>query len=221
MGNDRKEAYDGFYNRFGKRMIDILLVIPILLLMLPFYVLIAQAILISDGSPVFYRPIRCGYKKRPFRITKFRTMVKNADQIGGGTTALGDTRITKIGRFLRKTKLDETSNLINVLKGDMSFVGPRPELLKYTDQYSGDELKIFEVRPGITDYSSLEFFNLDQIVGEKDADEMYEKKVLEKKNLLRIKYAETVSFRTDSSLFFRTIGRTFHSFADLIRIKRN
>lgn len=136
-------------------------------------------------------------------------MVKNADQIGGGTTALNDPRITKFGAFLRKTKLDETPQLFNILSGKMSFVGPRPELLKYTDNYSEDEKVILQVRPGITDYSSIEFINLDEVVGGENADEMYEKYVLKKKNELRIKYAEIVSFGTDFKLFFMTVGRVF------------
>ncbi len=132
-------------------------------------------------------------------------MIKNADKIGGGTTALHDPRITRVGRVLRKTKLDETANLISVILGKMSFIGPRPELLQYTDQYQGSEKEIFEVRPGVTDYSSLEFINLDEIVGSENADEMYEKYVLKKKNALRVRYAEEVSFGTDFRIFFRTV----------------
>ena len=102
-------------------------------------------------------------------------MVKNADKIGGGTTALHDPRITKVGNFLRKTKLDEIPQLGQVLQGKMSLIGPRPELLKYVNQYEGEEKDILQVRPGITDFSSIEFINLDEIVGGENADEMYEK----------------------------------------------
>jgi len=133
-------------------------------------------------------------------------MVKNADKIGGGTTALNDNRITKTGRILRKTKLDETANLINILNGTMSFIGPRPELIQYTDKYKGREREILMVRPGVTDFSSMEFINLDEIVGAENADQMYEKYVLKKKNQLRIKYAENVSFMTDMIIFFSTVG---------------
>ena len=200
------KAYDKFYNRVGKRLIGFVLSVPLIIGMLPFYLLISIAIVIDDGFPVFYRPLRGGYKNRNFRITKFRTMVKNADQIGGSTTADHDPRITRVGRFLRKTKLDETTNLFNILLGTMSFVGPRPELLQYTTKYQGQEKEILEVRPGITDYSSLTFINLDEIVGSDDPDTMYEKLVLKKKNALRIQYAETVSFFTDVKLFIKTIG---------------
>lgn len=163
--------------------------------------------MIEDGSPVFYRPLRGGYKNKPFHIFKFRSMVKNADKIGGGTTALHDPRITKVGNFLRKTKLDEIPQLFNIINGTMSFIGPRPELLRYTDQYEDEEKLIFEVRPGITDFSSIEFINLDEIVGQGDADEMYEKYVLKRKNALRIKYAKEVSFGTDVKLFSLTVWR--------------
>lgn len=198
-------GYKGLYNRFFKRILDLLLAIIFLVALLPVILIIAIAIVIDSGFPVFYRAQRGGYKNKPFRIFKFRTMVKNADKIGGGTTALNDSRITKVGNFLRKTKLDEVANLLSIIKGDMSFIGPRPELLQYTDEYEGAEKYILEVRPGITDYSSIEFINLDEIVGSENADEYYEKYVLKKKNLLRIKYAATVSFSTDLKLFWLTV----------------
>lgn len=199
--------YNGIYNRFFKRIIGLLLAIILLAILWPFYFIISLAVAIEDGFPVFYRPQRGGYHNNPFRIFKFRSMVKNADKIGGGTTALNDPRITKVGNFLRKTKLDEIPQLFNIIGGSMSFIGPRPELLRYTDQYEGEEKLIFEVRPGITDFSSIEFINLDEIVGQGDADEMYEKYVLKKKNALRIKYAKEVSFGTDVKLFSLTVWR--------------
>lgn len=135
-------------------------------------------------------------------------MVKNADKIGGGTTAFHDSRITKVGNFLRKTKLDEIPQLGQVFLGKMSLIGPRPELLKYVKQYKGEEKDILQVRPGITDYSSIEFINLDEIVGgEANADEMYEQRVLPEKNKLRVKYAHTVSLSTDIKLLFLTIWK--------------
>ena len=202
-----RPAYMGVYNRLFKRIIDFSLALILLVFAIPVYIVIGILIAADDGFPIFYRPLRGGYKGRPFRIIKFRTMVKNADQIGGGTTAMNDPRITKIGRFLRKSKLDETANLLNVLIGNMSFIGPRPELLQYTEQYDEGERIILMVRPGVTDYSSIEFISLDEIVGAENADEMYEKHVLKRKNELRIKYAETVSLGTDVKLFAVTVGR--------------
>ena len=196
---------DGIYNRYIKRVLDLVLAVVFAVILAPIYLILALAVVVDTGLPVFYRAERGGYRNRPFRIFKFRSMVKNADKIGGGTTALNDSRITKVGNVLRKTKLDEIPQLFNIIKGDMSFIGPRPELLRYTSQYEGEELLIHRVRPGITDYSSIEFINLDEIVGGENADEMYEKYVLKRKNELRVKYAKTVSFTTDFKLLFITI----------------
>ena len=206
-GGGRKPAYERFYNRRGKRCLDFILAIAGLAVVSPLYIVISILIVADTGFPVFYRPLRGGYRGKPFRIFKFRTMVRNADKIGGGTTALNDSRITKVGTVLRKTKLDETANLINILLGTMSFIGPRPELLQYTDRYQGCEKKILMVRPGVTDFSSIEFINLDEIVGAENADEMYEKYVLEKKNKLRVRYAENVSLKTDIYIFVVTIWK--------------
>lgn len=197
-------AYAGIYNRYLKRVLDVCVAAIALLILWPLYLVIAVLIVADDGFPVFYRADRGGYQGIPFRICKFRTMVKNADRLGGGTTSLHDPRITKTGNFLRKTKLDEIPQLGQVLTGKMSLVGPRPELLQYVSRYQGEELDILKVRPGITDYSSVEFINLDEIVGDSNADEMYEKYVLQKKNALRIRYAHTVSFRTDVQILLKT-----------------
>lgn len=205
-----KDAYDGIYNRHVKRMLDFLICCVALLVLWPLYLVIGIFIAIEDGFPVFYRADRGGYQGKKFRICKFRTMVKNADKIGGGTTALHDSRITKVGNVLRKTKLDEIPQLGQVVLGKMSLVGPRPELLRYVSQYTKTQQAILQVRPGITDFSSIEFINLDEIVGGDNADEMYERLVLEKKNKLRLKYAQSVSFRTDVYILFKTLAAVGH-----------
>ena len=202
---EKKAAYEGIYNRFVKRGLDICISGGAILILWPFYLIVGALIAAEDGLPVLYRAERGGYRGKTFRICKFRTMVKNADRIGGGTTSLHDPRITKVGNFLRKTKLDEIPQLFQVFLGEMSLVGPRPELLQYVKQYSGEELDILQVRPGITDYSSVEFINLDEIVGEQNADEMYEKYVLKKKNALRVRYAHTVSLKTDVYILIKTV----------------
>ncbi len=199
----KKLGYERIYNRFFKRIIDFFIALFLLIAALPFFVVISLIIVIDSGFPIFYKPLRDGYKSKPFHIYKFRTMVKDADK-GDGTTALNDPRITRAGKYLRKLKLDEIPQLINVLNSTMSFIGPRPELLKYTERYDGEEKLILQVRPGITDFSSIEFINLDEIVGEENPDEMYEKYVLKKKNELRVKYAKEVSLKTDISLFAKT-----------------
>lgn len=214
-------GYNSIYNRFLKPVLGFFLSLTLFFILWPLYLLIALAIAVESGFPVIYSPLRGGYKQKPFHIYKFRSMVKNADMIGGGTTALNDPRITKIGNFLRKTKLDEIPQLFNIMRGNMSFIGPRPELLRYTDLYEGEEKIILEVRPGITDFSSIEFINLDEIVGQGNADEMYEKYVLKKKNQLRIKYAKEVSFATDARLFALTVCRVMGKAFSFIILKKH
>jgi aryl-alcohol dehydrogenase-like predicted oxidoreductase/lipopolysaccharide/colanic/teichoic acid biosynthesis glycosyltransferase len=196
----------GIYNRFVKRMIDFLIALILIIVLSPLILILMLLQLIFSGWPIFYTPLRGGYKNKPFHIIKFRTMVRHAEDLGGGTTALDDKRITKFGKLLRKTKIDEFPQLFNCLSGKMSFIGPRPELLKYVNQYQGLDKYIMEVRPGITDYSSIHFINLDEVVGSGDADKMYEEKVLKVKMQLRLQYVNDISFATDFKIFFKTIG---------------
>lgn len=203
-----RAGYCGFYNRIIKRIVDFILSLVAAVVVTPIVFVIGIFIAIEDGFPVLYTPLRGGYRGKAFRIFKLRTMYKDADKLGG-TTALNDPRITRMGKALRKLKLDELPQVYNVLLGSMSFIGPRPELLRYTEAYKDEERIILEVRPGITDFSSIEFISLDEIVGTENADEMYEKYVLEKKNKLRIRYAKEVSFGTDVSLFFKTVTAVF------------
>lgn len=206
-----------FYNDYLKRSIDLVLAVLFFILLLPCLILIAILVKCNSEGPVLYRALRGGYHDIPFKILKFRTMVVNADKIGGNTTALNDPRITKIGRILRKTKLDELPQLINIIKGEMSFVGPRPEVLAYTSQYTEEEKRILSVRPGITDISSLRYIALDEVVGAVDADEYYEKHVLHAKNLLRLEYVDKQSFGFDAKLFFLTIWGVFKKIFKLIK----
>lgn len=193
------------YNRFVKRCIDFILGLILFIICIPFYIVITIAISSYDGFPVLYKAPRGGYHNKTFKICKFRSMVKNADRIGGYTTAFNDPRVTRVGAVLRKSKLDEIPQLINILKGEMSFVGPRPEVLEYVNRFTGLEKYILEVRPGITDYSSIKFANLDEIVGEKDADDFFQREILGQKNALRVQYVAEVSFATDVKIFFMTI----------------
>lgn len=193
------------YNKYAKRLVDALLAFIFLLLLSPFFLIISLLIKLDSKGPIFYRALRGGYHNIPFKILKFRTMVVNADKIGGNTTALNDSRITKMGKILRKTKLDELPQLINIIKGDMSFIGPRPEVLVYTSRYSEEEKRILSVRPGITDISSLNYISLDEVVGAVNADEYYEKYVLHHKNRLRLEYVDHQSAWLDIKLFFLTL----------------
>lgn len=196
---------NGIYNRFGKRMIDLLLALLLFIIILPLYIIVSLAIVLDTGTPVIYRGLRGGYKNKPFRIMKFRTMVKNAEGLGGPTTALHDPRITRVGFFLRRTKLDEIPQLVNIIKGDMSFVGPRPEVMKYVEQFQGIEKYILQVRPGITDWSSLTFSNMDSVVGDGDVDKYFVENILPKKNELRVKYVAELSFKNDVTIFIETV----------------
>ena len=198
-------ASNGIYNRYIKRLLDFFLASFALVFLLPVLLIISIVIVIDSGFPILYLANRGGYRGKNFRICKFRSMVKNADKIGGGTTALNDRRITRVGKVLRKTKLDELPQLFNIIGGSMSFIGPRPELTQYTDLYDHIEKYILAVRPGITDFSSIEFINLDEIVGEQNADEFYEKYIYKRKNYLRLKYVSEISFWTDCHLFFDTL----------------
>lgn len=201
------EQHKKIYNKIFKRIGDLFLSILIFLILLPIFLIVSLLIVLESGFPILYKADRGGYHGKTFKICKFRSMVKDADKIGGGTTALNDSRITKVGNFIRKTKIDELPNLLNIIKGEMSFIGPRPELLRYTNQYIKTEKLILEVRPGITDFSSIEFINLDEIVGTVNADENYEKLVLPKKNKLRLKYVANISFITDAKIFFLTVEK--------------
>ena len=131
-------------------------------------------------------------------------MVVDAEDLGGPSTALNDPRITRIGRFLRKYKFDELPQLLNILKGEMSFVGPRPQVEKYTRLYTGEEKDILSVKPGITDYASIYFIDLDAVLGDGDVDEKYLRDIEPVKNKLRIKYVQEHNFWVDMKILFMT-----------------
>jgi len=176
-----------------------------IIILIPVFVVIAVLVKLDSSGPVLYRGIRAGRHGKVFRIFKFRTMVDNAEKLGGGTTALDDPRVTRVGAFLREYKLDEFPQLFNVIKGEMSIVGPRPELLQYTLKYSESEKCILDVKPGITDFSSIKFASLDKAVGSEDADRTYEENVLHEKNRLRIKYVKERSLMLDMKLVILTV----------------
>jgi lipopolysaccharide/colanic/teichoic acid biosynthesis glycosyltransferase len=197
------------WNDVVKRAFDIAGATFGLIVLSPILAGIALAIKITDPGPIFYRGIRTGRYGKPFRIYKFRSMVVNAEQCGGTTTGQSDSRITRVGSFLRKYKFDELPQLINVLVGDMSFVGPRPEVAEYTNQYNQEEQRILSVRPGITDYSSIEFHDLQQVVGHEAPDETYRNRVLPRKMELRLRYAREQSFLGDMKILLLTFWVLF------------
>lgn len=166
----------------------------------------------DSPGPVFYRPWRGGREGKPFHIFKFRSMVVNADKIGGPTTSGDDPRVTRSGRFIRRFKLDELSQLINVLLGDMSLVGPRPEVVEKVERYSEQEKKTLALRPGITDWASI--WNSDEggvLEGALDADAVYEEVIRPTKMKLQLEYLKNHSFFVDLKIIFYTFCRLFNS----------
>lgn len=189
-----------------KRLFDFISSFIGLILLSPLLVFISLWIRRDSKGPVFYRGLRVGKNGQPLRIFKFRTMVENADKIGGPSSAEDDPRITRIGKFLRKYKLDELPQLMNVLKGEMSLVGPRPEVPSEVATYSEEEKKILSVRPGITDLASLKFHNEGEILkGSSDPHQTYREKIRPEKLRLALHYVHNHSFLTDLKIILKTL----------------
>jgi lipopolysaccharide/colanic/teichoic acid biosynthesis glycosyltransferase len=192
-----------------KRIFDVVAATAGILVLSPLLVLIAIAIKLDSRGSVLYRGVRVGLNGRRFRMLKFRTMILNAEALGTAT-AQRDRRITRIGRFLRKYKLDELPQLVNVVRGEMSLVGPRPEVEEHTSVYNDEEQIILTVRPGITDYSSIRFANLGELLGGDDpetANRVFIETYRAEKNRLRIDYVRNRSFLGDLGIIFKTLGR--------------
>jgi len=194
-----------------KRIFDIMLVVPGLVVTAPCFLCIALAIRLESSGPVFYNGVRIGKNGKPFRMHKFRSMVQNADKIGGPSTAGDDPRLTRTGKFLKKFQLDELPQLFNVLKGDMSLVGPRPEVPYYVDMMSADEKQtILSVRPGMTDWASLWNFHEGEILrGATDPEKEYQEKIRPEKIRLQMQYVREQNFLGDLNIIFQTIVKIF------------
>ena len=173
----------------------------------PIFFVIAVGITLDSRGPVFYRGVRIGRHGRPFRIFKFRTMGPDAEQVGSTSTGQNDPRVTRVGRWLRPWKLDELPQLFNVLKGEMSIVGPRPEVEEHTSAYTEEEKIILSVLPGITDYASIRFFNLNELVGSEDPRRVFIEKYRAEKNSLRVAYVRNQSMWTDFRIIWLTFAR--------------
>lgn len=191
-----------------KRLLDIALSLLGLVCLLPFLLLCAVLVKFSSQGPIIFVQQRIGRAFRPFRILKFRTMVHDAPKLGAVITVGEDPRITPIGRILRKTKMDELPQLVNVLTGDMSLVGPRPEAPKYVDMFREDYAEILQVRPGITDLASIKYRDEAAILAETgDPEEAYVRVVLPEKIRLAKEYVRRRSFWFDLYLVFLTIAK--------------
>ena len=194
------------YRKYLKRVFDFIASLLGLIVLSPLFLVIAILIKLDDGGSIFFRQIRVGQYGKLFKIYKFRTMVENAEKLGAQVTKGDDPRITRVGKFLRKYKLDELPQLINVLKGEMSLVGPRPEVPKFVKLFEEDYKEILQVKPGITDYASLEFKDENELLkGAENPEEVYIKEILSKKIEYYKKYLKDISFTTDLKIILKTI----------------
>lgn len=191
----------------GKRFFDLVCTLPGLIVLSPVFLAVALAVKIDSRGPVFFRQERVGKDGKIFKIYKFRTMVQDASALGQHfTTASGDARVTRLGGFLRRYNIDELAQLINVLAGQMSLVGPRPEVPEIVKLYNDEQKKVLSVRPGLTDYASLEFRKEGEImVGSKNLYNDYIKVILPQKLDLQLLYVRKQSFAVDISLIMKTI----------------
>ena len=191
----------------AKRIFDVTASLLILLILSPLLLLVALAVKLDSKGPVFYRQTRVGRFNQDFQIYKFRTMVQNADRIGPPLTMGKDPRVTRVGRLIRKCRLDEFSQLLNVLGGSMSLVGPRPEVRRYVDQYQPEYMATLLIRPGITAPSSIAFRNEDEILtAGKDPEKTYVEKILPPKMELNLQYMDRISVWNDIKIMFQTLA---------------
>ena len=190
-----------------KRLFDTTLSLMGIIISLPFSLLISLMVKLDSQGPVLYRALRAGRWGKPFKIYKFRTMVVNADKLGGPSTSADDSRLTKVGKFLRSHNLDELPQLINVLKGEMSFIGPRPEIPSEIDTYSPETKKmILSVRPGMTDLATLANLHEEEILkGSSNPHQTYREKIKPEKIRLGMEYVKKQSFWLDIKILFKTI----------------
>lgn len=188
-----------------KRAFDCVTSFLILLVFFPFGIIISVLILVGSRGGIFYIQERVGKNGKPFGLYKFRTMKRRADLEGKLTVGMRDPRITKTGYFLRKYKLDEFPQFLNVIKGDMSIVGPRPEVQEYVDLYTEEQKKILNVRPGITDLASLEYYNENALLGQSDdPQKTYIEQVMPAKLELNKKYLENPTLGADIKIMWKT-----------------
>lgn len=188
-----------------KRVFDFLVSFIILVCFLPFGLLLAIFIALESRGGVFYRQERIGKNEVPFKLWKFRTMRKDSDKLGKLTVGMRDPRITRVGYFIRKSKLDEFPQFLNVFVGQMSIVGPRPEVKEYVDIYNEDQRQILKVKPGITDFASLEYFNENELLGKSsDPKKTYIEEIMPAKIELNKKYIQNPGLGTDIKIMWRT-----------------
>lgn len=215
MKNDTTRNYwDQLYKRrfsmAAKRIFDIIASLLILLVLSPLLLLVALAVKLDSKGPVFYLQSRVGRYNRDFKIYKFRTMVQDADRIGPPLTVGSDPRVTRVGRLIRKFRLDEFSQLLNVLGGSMSLVGPRPEVRRYVEKYRPEYMATLLIRPGITAPSSIAFRDEDKLLTSGgDPEKIYVEKILPPKMELNLNYMDRISVPRDIKIMFQTVAAVF------------
>lgn len=188
---------------------DVIAAVLGLLVLAPMFGIIAAVIKATSPGPVFYRARRVGLNGALFNLYKFRSMVVDADRLGAGITAGDDPRITRVGRFLRRSKLDELPQLINVVQGDMSLVGPRPEDPRYVESYTPEQRRVLTVRPGITSWASLQYRHEEQLLATSSVDDEYRREIMPQKLTLDLDYIDKRSFWLDVRILLHTAFALF------------
>lgn len=209
-----KYYYDILSQKTGslvlKRITDLIFAVMLLVLLIIPIIIIAVAVKATSKGPVFYRQVRVTTYGKNFKILKFRTMVENADKIGSLVTTDSDSRVTKVGRFLRKYRLDELPQIFNVLSGSMSVVGTRPEVPKYVEQYKPEYLATLLIPAGITSLASIMYKDEEKLLSsEQDVDKVYIEKILPEKMKYNLQYTENFGFRSDLKLMLKTVKEVF------------
>jgi lipopolysaccharide/colanic/teichoic acid biosynthesis glycosyltransferase len=196
----------------AKRAFDIAFAAAALAVLWPAFLLIWAAITLEDGEPCLFRQERIGRDGQPFQILKFRSMRVGSASAGPSITKAGDSRITSVGRLLRASKLDELPQLINVLRGDMSVVGPRPEVPKYVALYTEDQRRVLSLKPGITDEASIEFRNEEaMLAASEDSERFYVEYCIPRKIEINLRYASGANVMSDLGVIVRTLAAIAHS----------
>jgi lipopolysaccharide/colanic/teichoic acid biosynthesis glycosyltransferase len=192
-----------------KRLFDFSIALTFSILFIPLWIMIGILIKITSKGPIFFRQIRVGKNAKEFKIFKYRTMIIDAEKKGLQITiGRDDPRITKVGQILRKTKLDELPQLFNIIIGEMSFVGPRPEVPKYVAMYSEEQREVLKARPGITDIASIKYINENELLRETEEPEhMYITKIMPDKLSLNLKYLEKRNLRSDIYIIIKTVAK--------------
>jgi lipopolysaccharide/colanic/teichoic acid biosynthesis glycosyltransferase len=196
----------------AKRTLDLVGAGAGVVLLSPIFLVVALLVKAQDGGPVFFRQERIGYRGRPFRMWKFRTMAPGAELRGLPLTVGKDARVTGVGAWLRRLKLDELPQLFNVLVGDMTLVGPRPEVPRYVESYGSEQRQVLELRPGITDEASIRYFDeSEMLAGAADPEQIYVEKIVPEKIRLNLAYAAHATVWTDLGVILATFRRLFWS----------